>query len=221
MNNLDNDIKIYEHLPVNTKEAFTRSHKLLLDDELERVMQMANSVSVKAMVRELHEWNVNDSTIEILEQSFQSEILANLLSQVQISFAVLVSCQAPLEKPFDDDDLLNYLWDQVLEQMLQQGVKILRKEIDSIQKYPYLNLMSPGTGEAWVWPIEQQKQLFKILKYSHRIGVKLNDYGLMIPRKTLSGLFIPGDRAFIACDYCYREQCPSRRKRDNCIISHY
>ena len=221
MNTLDNDIKIYENLAVNTKEAFTRSSKLLLGDELDRVMHMANSVTVKALVRELHEWNVMDSSIEILQQSFHSEILANLLSRAKKIFAVLVSCQAPLEKPFEDDDLLNYLWDQVLEQMLQQGVKILRKEIDPMEKYPHLNLISPGTGEAWLWPIEQQQQLFKILKYPHRIGVKLNDYGLMIPRKTLSGLFIPSDRAFIACDYCYREQCPSRRKDDNCVISHY
>lgn len=221
MNNMDNNIKICENLAVNTREAFSRSGKLLLGDELDRVMKMANSVTVKALVRELHEWNVHDSTIEILQQSFHSEILANLLSQTQKIYAVLVSCQAPQEKPFGDDDLLNYLWDQVLEQLLQQGVKILRQQIDPTEKYPYLNLLSPGTGEAWVWPIEQQKQLFKILKYPQRIGVKLNDYGLMIPRKTLSGLFIPGDRAVIACDYCYREQCPSRRKSDNCVISHY
>jgi arsenate reductase-like glutaredoxin family protein len=220
MNPLESDIKIYKELPVDTREAFTRSCELLTGDELEQVMHMANSITVKAMVRELHEWEVINSSIVISDQSFQSEILANLLSQAKKIFAVLVSCQAPQEKPFDDD-LLNYLWDQVLEQMLQQGVKILRKEIDPTEKYPYLNLISPGTGEAWLWPIEQQKQLFEILKYPHRIGVKLNDYGLMIPRKTLSGLFIPNDRAFIACDYCYRERCPSRRKSDNCVISHY
>ena len=48
--------------------------------------------------------------------------------------------------------------------------------------------MSPGASEKYVWPIEQQKELFSLFEYVEKlIGVKLTDSYLMIPNKSVSG----------------------------------
>jgi hypothetical protein len=71
--------------------------------------------------------------------------------------------------------------------------------------------MSPGAAAADVWPIEQQKQLFSIFgNVEDLIGVKLTDSYLMVPNKSVSGIFFPTEIDFRSCQLCPREVCPGR-----------
>jgi hypothetical protein len=66
------------------------------------------------------------------------------------------------------------------------------------------------------WPIEQQRVLFSLLP-ADRIGVRLTESCLMLPRKSVSfvvglGAEMRADR--VACDYCSkRERCRWRSPR--------
>ncbi len=72
--------------------------------------------------------------------------------------------------------------------------------------------MAPGSGAANVWPITQQKELFSIFgNVEDLIGVKLTDRCLMVPLKSVSGLFFPTVNQFESCQLCPREVCSARR----------
>lgn len=72
--------------------------------------------------------------------------------------------------------------------------------------------MAPGSGAADVWPITQQKTLFAIFgNVEELIGVKLTDSCLMIPIKSVSGIFFPTIAKFESCMLCPRDVCPRRR----------
>ena len=71
--------------------------------------------------------------------------------------------------------------------------------------------MSPGSGDAVIWPIEQQRNLFALLgDGSQQIGVQLTDSCLMIPNKSVSGIRYPTEIDFHTCQVCHREDCPGR-----------
>ncbi|MCW3992605.1 MAG: hypothetical protein NWE79_07835 [Candidatus Bathyarchaeota archaeon] len=69
---------------------------------------------------------------------------------------------------------------------------------------------SPGTGTGKLFGIEQQAVLFQILQPTKNIGVRLTSSYLMMPRKSVSGIFAVLDEEYVACQYCPR-RCESRR----------
>ena len=72
--------------------------------------------------------------------------------------------------------------------------------------------MSPGSLKDW--PIEEQRPLFEIIgDVEGTIGVRLSESLLMIPRKSVSGLFFSTDIRFQSCQLCPRKRCENRRAR--------
>ena len=71
--------------------------------------------------------------------------------------------------------------------------------------------MDPGSGDADVWPIEQQKELFSVFgDVETLIGVRLTDSMLMIPTMSVSGIVFPTETEFASCQVCHRGGCPRR-----------
>jgi len=71
---------------------------------------------------------------------------------------------------------------------------------------------SPG---QYKWTIEEQKEIFKMVDGS-QIGVNLNPSYLMMPFKSISGVYGFGpeheiDKTRVACQLCPRHDCISRR----------
>ena len=71
---------------------------------------------------------------------------------------------------------------------------------------------SPG---QYKWTIEEQKEIFSMTD-GNKIGVELNKSYLMIPFKSLSGVYGFGpiesiDKTRVACDLCPRKDCIGRR----------
>ncbi len=66
------------------------------------------------------------------------------------------------------------------------------------------------------WPIEQQRQVFSLLPVD-KIGVRLTDSCLMLPRKSLSFVIPRGkelDNSILPCDICSkRERCEWRKEK--------
>ena len=72
--------------------------------------------------------------------------------------------------------------------------------------------MNPGSGDVDLWPITEQSKLFDLIGDVQRdVGVTLTESCLMVPTKSLSGLFFPSDVKFINCQRCTRSNCPGRK----------
>jgi len=62
------------------------------------------------------------------------------------------------------------------------------------------------------WPTEEQKSLFSILgDVEASISVRLSENLLMIPNKSLSGIYFPTEIPFYSCQLCQREDCSARK----------
>jgi cobalamin-dependent methionine synthase I len=71
---------------------------------------------------------------------------------------------------------------------------------------------SPG---QYKWTIEEQKEIFEMVDGS-KIGVRLNESYLMVPFKSVSGVYGFGpeekiNKTRVACDLCPRQDCIGRR----------
>lgn len=122
-----------------------------------------------------------------------------------------------IKKERDTGDTLGtIIMDAITTSMLgiagEYFVKII-KGSNTVQKgYGATCTYSPG---QYKWTIEEQKEIFNMVDGS-RIGVRLNNSFLMVPFKSISGIygFGPEDRinkTRVACDLCPRENCIGRR----------
>ena len=100
--------------------------------------------------------------------------------------------------------LLGVLGDSVGEKIKKQGIE--EKNWGSTCTY------SPG---QYKWTIEEQKKIFEMID-GKKIGVDLNESCLMVPFKSVSGVYGFGpkdriDKTRVACDLCPRENCIGKR----------
>jgi hypothetical protein len=100
--------------------------------------------------------------------------------------------------------LLDALGDFVGERIKMEGIEQ--------QNWGATCTYSPG---QYKWTIEEQKKIFEMID-GKRIGVKLNESYLMVPFKSVSGVYGFGpegkiDKTRVACDLCPRENCIGRR----------
>ena len=116
----------------------------------------------------------------------------------------------------DGDTLATIIMDSITTSMLtilgKKAGELIKKE--GIRKDNWSSTCTYSPGQ-FKWTIEEQKEIFKMVDGS-RIGVKLNKSYLMIPFKSISGVYGFGpkdkiDKTRVACDICPRKNCIGRR----------
>jgi hypothetical protein len=92
-----------------------------------------------------------------------------------------------------------------------------------MSKYAINSLSSMSPGSLSDWPIEEQKPLFSILgDVETAIGVTMTKDLLMVPTKSISGIYFPTDLPFYTCQLCPRKNCDSRKARfDKALAKEY
>ncbi len=143
---------------------------------------------------------------------FKSRVLRKNLEMVGRVFPYVVTIGPGLEEKADaSQDLLEkYYLDTIGNIALIKARKYLEDELRARFAMEGLSLMSPGSLEDW--PIEEQRSLFSLLEgVEGAIGVKLNDSLLMIPRKSVSGIYFPTKTSFYNCQLCPRKHCEGRK----------
>lgn len=168
----------------------------------------------KAIYKECYIEKKGNKTIHIDGHTLTSIILRKNIADAQRIFPYVATCGTELDYiKIDNDDFLKQFWlDTIKAEVLNVSRKYLKNHIHS--RYPHLKTtsMSPGSGDAQVWPIEEQKLLFAILgDVKNTIGVTLTDSLLMLPNKTLSGIRYPSEIDFKTCQLCHKENCPTRQ----------
>ncbi len=153
-----------------------------------------------------------ENTIEIDGVVFRSRILRTNLEGAQKVFPFVMTAGPELERAASaSGDLLKQFYlEEMAHVALENGAAWLAGRLAERWGFPSLASMDPGSLEDW--PITEQPKLFALLGDTERlVGVRLTDSLLMLPRKSISGLFFPSEEGFTSCRLCGREKCPARR----------
>lgn len=141
-----------------------------------------------------------------------SRVLRVNLEEVYRVFPYLATCGRELEewsKSFED--MLEKFWaDAIKEHVLRMTFRHLQEYV--LERYGIKQLSRMNPGSLPDWPLSEQKALFGILgEGPGRVGVELTDSFLMLPIKSVSGIYFPAEFSYENCLLCSREKCPGRR----------
>lgn len=168
----------------------------------------------KAMYDEAYVNGRDGGQVTIGEVTFESDILARNLADVGKVYPYVATCGVELDgvETTPGDPLEEFWLDTLKEQALREATRELRSHVLEAARAPKMSTMNPGSADAYVWPIQQQRQLFALLgDVEGAIGVRLTPSYLMVPNKSVSGLYFATEVSFINCQMCTREDCPNRR----------
>jgi len=104
----------------------------------------------------------------------------------------------------------SFLLDCIGTYALRQVFNIMKKDYRPNEE-ERISKFSPGSTAYW--ELTQQKVIFRILgteSVERYAGVKLNDYCVMITRKSTSGAMGDTEKQFHECQYC-KIRCEYRR----------
>ena len=145
---------------------------------------------------------------------FVSKVLRANLGEVERVFPYVATCGQELDAiSIESDDIFGQFCRDTLKEMaLRAAMAHLVTHLKESYSLETLVSMNPGSGDINVWPIQQQRELFAFFGDApESIGVVLTDSCLMVPNKSVSGLFYPSEDGFQSCQLCHREKCPNRR----------
>ena len=160
--------------------------------------------------------------VVIAGMRFHSRVLRKNLDGVGRVFPVVMTVGPRLEEAADRSDMLErYYLDSIANLILAEArLQFIRHLCDrfGVEK---LSWMSPGSLQEW--PIEEQRPLFSLLPgVEDRLGVRLTESCLMLPRKSVSGIYFPSETTFFSCRLCPRERCENRKARyDEALVKEY
>jgi len=168
----------------------------------------------KALFRECYVEHRGADSVTLGTVTFTSPALRVHLDQVERVFPYVATCGREIDNlVVPAGDFLRQYWlDAIKAALLECSRSYLRTHLEVTYALGKTSSMHPGSGDAIVWPIEQQSQLFSLLgDVEGQIGVTLTGSFLMIPIKSISGILFPTETSFQSCQLCHREDCPSRK----------
>ena len=182
-------------------------------EEVQDLIKFAHSVIRPKVIYEVsYVNNRSDDTVEIDGVRFTSRVLRINLDKIERVFPYIMTIGKELEdKATSFSDLVRRY---CLETIGNIALDSIGTYFEGFLKRRYrlekISEMNPGSLEDW--PITQQKQLFSMFgNVKDLIGVKLTDSLLMIPRKSVSGIYFPTEVTFYSCQLCPRKNCEERQ----------
>ena len=153
-----------------------------------------------------------EGTVEIGGVTMASPVLRGQLEGINKVFPYIITVGPALEREAgaQDDLLKQYYLEEMANLALEEAAAWLAAAIEARFGLGPLSSLSPGSLTDW--PITEQPKLFSLLGDTEKlVGVRLTDSMLMVPRKSISGIFFPSEEGFSACQLCDREHCPGRK----------
>lgn len=212
-----------EHIPFDLDRAdlLCRVHVEEGSDDADQLMRLVDQVmplaNPKAVYDECYIQDRGEDTVVIAAAggpvTFTSQILRANLETAERIFPYIATCGREMDRPdLCGDDMLKEFWlDTIKSQALGAAIRHLGEHLTERFSLGKTSTMAPGSADATVWPIQQQRQLFDLFgDVVALIGVRLTDSFLMVPNKTVSGVRFPTEIDFRSCQVCHREDCPSR-----------
>jgi hypothetical protein len=141
-----------------------------------------------------------------------SRVLRVNLDRVHRVFPYVTTCGLELEEwSRSFDDMLQKYWADVIKEMaLRTAIKYLHDHL--IEHFRLVRMSRMNPGSLTDWPLPEQRPLFDLLGQGPGlVGVHLTDSFLMMPIKSVSGIWFPSEESFESCRLCPRENCSGRR----------
>jgi len=144
--------------------------------------------------------------------TFRSKVLRTNLEDTYRVFPFVATSGKELEEWSGQfEDMLEAFWAaEIKEWVLSQALSHLLENLKETFRLEKVAAMNPGSLPDW--PMEEQKKLFALLgEAAEKVGVRLTESCLMVPVKSVSGIWFPTRVSFENCQLCLRENCPGRR----------
>ena len=211
-------MKILNNIPVDLKpENILKKLRLPKDNiqlknDVYDLIDISHSVAKPKVLYTISYVDNRDSdSLYINDIKFTSRILRVNLNKIGRVFPYIVTCGTELDDIDNSDDIMiSYCMNIIKDMILKSTINYFREYLKGEFLIKQLSNMSPGSLEDW--PITQQKELFSIFgNVKALIGVKLTDSFLMVPVKSVTGIFFPTEVLFESCRLCPREICEGRR----------
>ena len=197
--------EVKKQLRLNTKMGYSADYRELVG--------IAESlIKARAVYEVSYIGQRGEDTVEVNGVTFTSRVLRINLDKVERVFPYLITIGRALEnKASSCNDPLRQFY---LETMGDMALRSSRQYLEEYLKRHFglgqLSRMSPGSLKDW--PVTEQKPLFSLFgNVEELIGVTLTESMLMIPRKSVSGIFFPTEVMFFSCQLCPRKGCPARK----------
>lgn len=211
--------RIITDLPVSLTFDEVAAQLLLVEEE-DRELMCARYTAAMELARPKGIYAVHPVTsieedqVTIGGTVFHSRVLARNLQGVEKVCAYVATCGREVDDwSRQEPDPIVALWlDMLKEQILGKAIGPFFTRLAHEQGWERYATMSPGSGNAEVWPIQQQHPLFELIGGAEEAtGVRLTESCLMLPTKSCSGILYPSEKGFITCTLCTRAHCPNRR----------
>jgi len=213
-----NSIPIDIDLEAVLRRMQVRNRSESIIKNVEEMLEVARPIAKpKAVYDVVYVDNKNGDSLEVGGVKFTSRVLRVNLDKVERVFPYVVTCGKELDEIDiqSGDFIKGYYLDQIKETVLVLARKYLEEHLKRSYALGQMSRMAPGAGAGDDWPITQQEELFSLFggraKVEELIGVRLTDKCLMIPIKSVSGIFFPTEIRFESCQICPRERCIGRR----------
>jgi len=168
----------------------------------------------KAVYRVCHVAGIEGDCVNVGGFTFESAVMAKNLEGVQRVFAYVVTCGVEVDDwSRGQGDYFVGLWLDMIKEMILKDTMIRFSDMIcgkyDIERFATMN---PGSGNADIWPITQQRLLFDLIGDVEKdVGVRLTASSLMSPIKSVSGILFPSESGYVNCALCTREKCPNRK----------
>jgi hypothetical protein len=208
---------ILENIPIKLSpekviKGLRLNKKKYSSSEIQELIETAESlVEPKACYEVAYISERGRDGVMIEGVTFSSRVLRKNLDEVERVFPYIITIGKRLEdRASSYNDLLKQYY---LETMGDMALGLIERHLENHLKTYYaiekLSSMSPGSLEDW--PVTEQKPLFSLFRTEKDpMGVKLTKHMLMIPRKSVSGIYFPTEVTFFSCQLCPRVRCPAR-----------
>jgi hypothetical protein len=153
-----------------------------------------------------------ERTVKVGTVVFESPLLSRNLESTNKAFPYIITIGPELEQAAaaKNDLLKQYYLEEIANLALEQAAAWVAAHLAA--RYGVTGLSNLSPGSLVDWPITEQPKLFSIFGDTERlIGVRLTDSMLMVPRKSISGIFFPSEEGFVACQLCDRINCQGRK----------
>ena len=183
--------------------------------EIQPLVEIARAlIEAKALYDVRYVEDKLEDAVIVDGRQLTSRVLRKNLDQAERVFPFVITLGPKLgEKQAASADILeNFYLDTIGNVALNSARKQLKRHLKSQYALEKLSSMAPGSLPDW--PIEEQRPLFQLLgDVDASIGVKLTDSLLMLPTKSISGIYFPTEVSFFSCQLCPRERCESRKAK--------
>jgi len=212
-------MEVVDNIPVDLdqqavlRQLRLRKRSMSIEKTVQELLELVCPIArPKAVYQVAYVDNKSDNSLRIGGVEFTSRVLRINLDKVERAFPYVATCGTELDQiAVPSNDLMRYYClDAMKVMILRTARSYLKDYLARTYALGQISAMSPGSLEDW--PVTQQEQLFSIFGDVEKlIGVKLTDAFLMLPLKSLSGIYFPTEVTFESCQLCPRAVCSGRR----------